>query len=139
MKHWIATFTGREVGAIGAFSPFTVAVEGDDEDAAKLALYKTHEHISNLALSETFVDAESGQWYYHDHATGCAERVPDELVPDEGPEEPQTWRIEIRFDFTGTKVDAQQRGQDAALSLMREGAHGAEVTAIFDENWNEVE
>lgn len=73
--------------------------------------------------------------------TGEAGENPDDCTTHEHETvtaEVQTWRIEVRFDFTGTKAQVQQRGQDAALQLMREGAHGAEVTAIFDENWNEV-
>jgi hypothetical protein len=46
--------------------------------------------------------------------------------------ETQTYRIEIRFDFTGTKVEAQAAALLAADSL------SGEVTAIFDEDWEEL-
>lgn len=45
-----ARFHGRAVGAIGSTHPCEVFVHGDTEDAARLALYDTHEHISGAAL-----------------------------------------------------------------------------------------
>ena len=38
-------------GAIGVCYPHTVTVEAADEDAARLKLYDTHEHISVLEVS----------------------------------------------------------------------------------------
>lgn len=51
-------------------------------------------------------------------------------------ETPQTWRIEIRFDFTGTEAEARRA---AAVTASRTEGTNGEVTAIFDENWNEVD
>ena len=48
----------------------------------------------------------------------------------------QTYRIEIRFDFTGTKEEAE-----AAASAVASGerlVESGEVTAIFDEEWDEI-
>lgn len=47
-------------------------------------------------------------------------------------EKKQTFRIEVRFDFHGTKEEAEKKAQEAAQSV------GGEVTAIFDEAWDEV-
>lgn len=48
---WRATFEGREVDAIGVFGMFDIVVTGDDERAARLAIYETHEHLSRLTLT----------------------------------------------------------------------------------------
>ena len=48
------------------------------------------------------------------------------------PEPRQTYRIEIRFNYTGTLKEAEARAQRFASSC------GGEVTAIFDENYEEV-
>lgn len=42
------------------------------------------------------------------------------------------WRIEVRFDFTGTKEEAERAAHEAANKV------DGEVTAIFDEDWDEV-
>lgn len=47
---YLATFTGRLVGAIGIFYGHSVEVEGETEEAARLALYDTHDHITGLSL-----------------------------------------------------------------------------------------
>jgi hypothetical protein len=44
----------------------------------------------------------------------------------------QTYRIEVRFDFTGTQQQAEIEAQRVA-SLC-----GGEVTEIWDENWDEI-
>lgn len=46
----------------------------------------------------------------------------------------QTYRIEIRFDKHGTLEEAQAAAQAACAHIDGD----AEVTAIFDENWDEV-
>jgi hypothetical protein len=48
------------------------------------------------------------------------------------PETTQTFRIEIRFDFTGTTAEAKAKAVEAADEV------GGEVTAIFDEEFEEV-
>ena len=53
-------------------------------------------------------------------------------------ETPQTWRIEIRFDFTGTKAEAAVAAGRATTAILGLGEN-PEVTAIFDENWNEAD
>ena len=45
-----ATFTGREVGAIGKFYPITATTQGDNEEQARLNLYDRYEHITGLKL-----------------------------------------------------------------------------------------
>lgn len=50
----------------------------------------------------------------------------------------QNYRIEIRFDFTGTEAEAREAARKASLELSRHGNFGAEVTAIFDEEWEEI-
>lgn len=52
MKNYLAQFTGRQVGAIGAVRSFAVAVSAPTEAAAGLRLYDTHEHITRLTLTE---------------------------------------------------------------------------------------
>jgi hypothetical protein len=49
---YVATFSGRKVGALGVWSRFTVEVEADNKEAAALKLYDTHEHISDFKLVE---------------------------------------------------------------------------------------
>jgi hypothetical protein len=46
-----ATFTGRQKGAIGITHRITTTVDGDDKDAARLALYDRFEHISGAELT----------------------------------------------------------------------------------------
>ena len=47
--------------------------------------------------------------------------------------EVQIYRIEIRFDFTGTPQEAESAARRAATLL------NGEVTAIVDEDWNDLE
>lgn len=46
MNKYTFVFRGKRVGAIGAFGEFTVTVEAENETAARLKLYDTHEHIT---------------------------------------------------------------------------------------------
>lgn len=50
MKYRI-TFHGRQLGALGVTSVFTVEVEAENEVAARAKLYDTHEHIAVLAVA----------------------------------------------------------------------------------------
>ncbi len=52
MKRYLLTFTGREVRAIGSFQDFREVIDAPDEAAARLKIYDTHEHISNLKVFE---------------------------------------------------------------------------------------
>jgi hypothetical protein len=45
----------------------------------------------------------------------------------------QTYRIEIRFDLTGTEAEAKAAASKAADDT------GGEVTAIFDEQFDEID
>lgn len=45
-------FKGREVGAIGVFSDFNIQIAAESEQDLINKLYDTHEHISNLIISE---------------------------------------------------------------------------------------
>jgi hypothetical protein len=51
LQKWHARFHGRPVGAIGTFRTLEAFVTGADEKAAALALYETHEHISDVQLT----------------------------------------------------------------------------------------
>jgi len=51
-KKYKATFTGRQLGAIGIFYEITDTVEGLNEDDANLNLYDKYEHIMHLKLEE---------------------------------------------------------------------------------------
>jgi hypothetical protein len=48
-----ATFTGREVGAIGKFYPITAVAKGKNEEEARLNLYEKWDHITGLKLELT--------------------------------------------------------------------------------------
>ena len=52
MNEYTAKFTGREVGAIGITNYIVTHVKGEDEERAKLNLYKRYEHISSLTLEK---------------------------------------------------------------------------------------
>ena len=52
MNKYTARFTGRLSGAIGCFHPCTVEVEAENEDAARLKLYDTYDHIQGLHLEK---------------------------------------------------------------------------------------
>jgi hypothetical protein len=45
----------------------------------------------------------------------------------------QTYRLEVRWDFTGTEAEAMAEARRVA------GLIGGEVTGMWDENWNEVQ
>lgn len=62
MKTFECYFTGRQVGAIGIMGEFIVTVQAEDEDKAKLKIYKTHEHIS--------------KWFAREIPPGLAPRLP---------------------------------------------------------------
>lgn len=49
---YLAQFVGRTRGAIGIFYPCEVTVEAANQEAARLKLYDTHEHIQGLVLTE---------------------------------------------------------------------------------------
>ena len=49
----------------------------------------------------------------------------------------QAYRIEVRFDLVGTEAEARAAAAQACAALAGVG-DGVEVTAIFDENWNEL-
>ncbi len=52
MKRYVATFNGRTVGAIGIRYRCHIEVEAEDAKAAGLKLYETHEHISDVRITE---------------------------------------------------------------------------------------
>ncbi len=52
MKRFLFEFTGREVGAIGVMQEFSVIVNADNEESARLTIYDTHEHITQLIVTE---------------------------------------------------------------------------------------
>lgn len=54
------------------------------------------------------------------------------------PEVPQTWRIEIRFDVTGTKAEAEEAANKATAAIDHKIGTNAEVTDIADENWESI-
>jgi len=43
---------GRKIGAIGIFYPDSVVVYAEDEDAAHLKAYDTHEHLTGINVIE---------------------------------------------------------------------------------------
>lgn len=45
-------FTGRLNGAIGVFSEFEINIAADNKESAHLKIYDTHEHLSDLVISE---------------------------------------------------------------------------------------
>ena len=62
-------------------------------------------------------------------ATACGEEVALQHRRAHG----QTYRVEIRFDVTGTEADARTAAVRAASET------GGEVTAIFDESFEELD
>lgn len=52
MIKYRCTFTGRKVGAIGIFYRHTVEVTAHTPEAARLACYETHDHISDLVVTD---------------------------------------------------------------------------------------
>ena len=64
LKFYTATFIGRSRRAIGETYWHTITVVGINEDDARINLYETHEHISNLTLNYTGADSgEQGRDY----------------------------------------------------------------------------
>ena len=51
-KEWVASFRGRENGAIGIVSSYIIHVQGKDKEEANINIYKTHEHLTHLHLEE---------------------------------------------------------------------------------------
>ena len=51
-REWVASFIGREVGAIGVMGRHYIHVNGKDKEEANINIYKTHEHITSLTLEE---------------------------------------------------------------------------------------
>ena len=49
---YTAHFIGKNKGPIGILQRFKVVVEADNEDDARLKLYDTHEHISDVIFIE---------------------------------------------------------------------------------------
>ncbi len=45
-------FKGRVIGSIGALGDFEVDIRAESKGAAYIKLYDTHEHITNLVISE---------------------------------------------------------------------------------------
>lgn len=43
--------SARKKGAIGSFSRFEIEVEAENEDAARLALYDTHDHVHVVRIT----------------------------------------------------------------------------------------
>jgi hypothetical protein len=58
MKTYTFSFKGREVGAIGVMGYFRQTVQAETEEAARLKLYDTHEHIMHLQLESVNEKAE---------------------------------------------------------------------------------
>jgi hypothetical protein len=53
MKHYLASFKGRLNGAIGTFERFSnIPVDAFNYEEARLKLYETYEHITDLTLKE---------------------------------------------------------------------------------------
>lgn len=50
MKTYTLTFIGRTKNALGNRSTYTKTVQAENLDAARLALYGTHEHISAVKV-----------------------------------------------------------------------------------------
>jgi len=54
MRKWLVRFHGRLSGAIGVSYPCEVIVEASDAAAAYLKAYDTHEHLSEVNVTEIF-------------------------------------------------------------------------------------
>jgi hypothetical protein len=54
--NYIAHFIGKNKGAIGVLQNHRVAVEAPNEEAARLKLYETHDHI----LQCVFIRSDEG-------------------------------------------------------------------------------
>lgn len=51
MPTYQASFTGRQVGAIGILYKINTTVSGKNKEAANLKLYDRYEHITGLTLT----------------------------------------------------------------------------------------
>jgi hypothetical protein len=58
-------FTGRVLGAIGAFEPFKVTVEAKNLDDARAKLYETHQDVHRPVWTPIFESAQptAGPWH----------------------------------------------------------------------------
>jgi len=59
MPRYQCSFNGRTKGAIGIFYRISVLVEAKDPEAAKWRLYETHEHITDLRITEVSKDTRT--------------------------------------------------------------------------------
>lgn len=50
MNKYRCTFQGREVNAAGIMSRFSIEVEADTPEAARLKIYDTHEHLMDVRI-----------------------------------------------------------------------------------------
>jgi hypothetical protein len=66
MKQFTFSFTGKTKGALGLPQNYIVTTQGENLQAARLALYDTHEHVSNLRYhhSDTWLDFASRAQYF---------------------------------------------------------------------------
>ncbi len=51
-KKWKATFTGRPVNAKGIFSRFELSISAPTIEQARLKIYDTHEHLSEVSITK---------------------------------------------------------------------------------------
>ena len=58
MKKYTFSILAVKIGAIGKRSKFTVTIEAEKFEAAKLKLYDTHEHIFILKVNGKPVDKD---------------------------------------------------------------------------------
>ena len=49
---WECSFKGKRIGAMGRDCYFTVMIHAEDEDAARLQLYDTFEHLSKVVITK---------------------------------------------------------------------------------------
>lgn len=50
MKTYKIKFTGRLKNAIGKMYSHTITVKAESEEQARLKIYDTHEHLSNIKI-----------------------------------------------------------------------------------------
>lgn len=50
MNRYTLAFNARTIGALGIWSDYQRTVDAPTEDAARLRLYETHEHISGVRV-----------------------------------------------------------------------------------------
>lgn len=87
----------------------------------------TEDEAAELERLEAEFDAEGGR------GVGLADRIDD--LRRKRDEQPQTWRVEVRYDFTGTRSEVIANAHRTAAQV----ADGAEVTSIMDENWDDID